>query len=86
VGFAGREKSRFRVAQRYSAAINLLSNELGAFIPYSAKMRFDAASSDREKSDSYQDMPSGILQLTAIHPALAAGIRPQRKAQPRERS
>jgi len=86
VGFAGREKPRFRVAQGFSAARNRLSNELGAFVPCSAKMRFHAASSDREKSVSYQGMPSGIPQLTAINRALAAGIRRQRKAQPRERS
>jgi hypothetical protein len=35
---------------RFSAAINRISNELGLFIPCSAKMRFYAAGPDREKA------------------------------------
>jgi hypothetical protein len=50
VAFAGREKPHLRGAQRFSAAIKRLSNELGAFIPCSAKVRFYAAGSDREKA------------------------------------
>jgi hypothetical protein len=49
-------------------------------------LRFYAAGSDREKSDSYQGMPSGIPPLTQLSRLQPPAFEPQRKAQPRERS